>query len=77
MNKKEFLKQYGHCLYQENLLAHPQDLSLVKELEEVGYTIVSVHEREDEDDFIDMEKPCDTGTQPYKIGYYAFAHRQV
>ena len=80
MNKTEFFNNYGGALYQvayddseygDFLILHPEEISSAKELQERGYTIVSVFETEDGEDFIDLENPCDYGTQPYKIGYFA------
>lgn len=80
MKQSDFFKKHGHELfrmaeddaeYGEFLILHPEEISVAKELESRGYTIVSVHESEDSDNNIDFEKPFDYGSQPYKIGYYA------
>ena len=86
MKKNEFFKTYGGGLYKvaednaeygEYLILHPEEIALAKELEEQGYTIVSVHETENEDDFVEFETPFDSGTQPYKYGYYAIENRNT
>jgi hypothetical protein len=79
MKQTEFFNKYGDSLckvdndnaeYGDFLILHPEEISKAKDLEKHGHTIVSVHEAIDEN-FIDMESPCDYGKQPYKIGYYA------
>lgn len=67
MTKTEFFQAHGAC----SLLLHPEDIPLAKELEEKGYTIVSVDETEDGEDCVNFTKPCDYGNQPYKYGYFA------
>lgn len=80
MKQSEFFQKNGHQLvkvanddaeYGEFLILHPEEISLAKELESRGCTIVSVNESEDGDNFIDFEKPFDYGNQPFKFGYYA------
>lgn len=80
MKQSEFFKKHGHELfkvsednaeYGEFLILHPEEVHIAKELEDRGFTIVSVHESEDNDNNIDFEKPFDSGHQPYKFGYYA------
>ena len=44
---------------------------MAKKFEEEGLQIVSVHETEDGDDFVDISQPCDFGNQPFKYGYFA------
>ena len=79
MKQTDFFNKYGNSLckvasdnaeYGDFLILHPEEISVAKDLEDRGYTIVSVHEEIDEN-FIDMELPCDYGNQPYMIGYYA------
>jgi hypothetical protein len=78
MTKTEFFKRHGHQLvqisedcseYGDFLILHPEEIELAKKLQEQGMTIVSVHETEDEEDFIDFE--FDSGYQPFKYGYFA------
>jgi hypothetical protein len=83
MKKTEFFKAYGGGLasvgnddgeYGDYLILHPEEISIAKDLEERGYTIVSVHETEDDDDDVDITQPCDYGSQPFKYGYFAINH---
>ena len=78
MTKTEFFQQYGGGLvkadednaeYGDFLFLHPEEIDRVKEYDNEDYKIVSVHETEDEDDFVDMG-PVDYGNQPYKYGYF-------
>lgn len=80
MNKTEFFKKYGHQLlhvtedngeYGDFLILHPEEIEMAKRFEEEGLQIVSVHETEDGDDFVDISQPCDFGNQPFKYGYFA------
>lgn len=80
MKQSEFFKKHGHELfkvanddteYGEFLILHPEEIHIAKELQDRGFTIVSVHESEDDDNYIDFENPSDYGNQPYKFGYYA------
>jgi len=80
MKQSEFFKKHGHQLfkiadddaeYGEFLILHPEEIHIAKDLESRGFTIVSVHESEDQDNDIDFETPADYGYQPYKFGYYA------
>lgn len=80
MTKTEFYQKYGNYLeevtqdnaeYGDHLILHPEEIHLAKKYLEEGLTIVSVHETEDGEDFVDVSQPCDFGTQPYKYGYYA------
>lgn len=83
MTKTEFFKQNGHLLlrvtedsaeYGDFLILHPEEIAMAKDLEERGFTIVSVHETEDGEDFVDVSQPCDFGTQPFKYGYFALSN---
>ena len=78
MRKTEFFKNYGGGLipvrpddaeYGEYMLLHPEEVFLAQHQENLGCTVVSVHEMEDGDDDIHISQPCDYGTQPFKIGY--------
>lgn len=80
MNKTKFFKKHGHELfkvsydsteYGDFLILHPEEIPMAKDLQEKGFTIVSVHETEDNEDFVDISEPCDFGNQPYKYGYFA------
>lgn len=80
MNKTQFFKTYGHLLfkvtdddgeYGDYLILHPEEIAMAKEFEEQKVTIVSVHETEDGEDFVDFSQPCDFGNQPFKYGYFA------
>lgn len=80
MNKTEFFKKHGHQLqyitednseYGDFLILHPEEIEMAKKLEGEGLQIVSVHETEDGDDFVDISQPCDFGNQPFKYGYFA------
>jgi hypothetical protein len=80
MTQAEFFKQHGHELfkvaddcakYGEFLILHPQEVNVAKALQEKGYTLVSVHETEDGDNYVDLSENCDFGEQPYKFGYMA------
>ncbi len=80
MTKAEFYQKYGSYLeevtqdnaeYGDHLILHPEEIHLAKKYLEEGLTIVSVHETEDGEDFVDISQPCDFGPQPYKYGYYA------
>ena len=82
MTKTEFFQKHGHKLlkvaddcaeYGDFLILHPEEITLAKSLEERGFTIVSVHETEDGEDYIDVSQPCDFGTQPFKYGYFAIS----
>lgn len=84
MNKTEFFKKHGHELfkvtdddseYGDFLILHPEEIAMVKDLQERGFTIVSVHETENGEDFVDVSEPCDFGNQPYKYGYFAIDNR--
>jgi len=83
MNKTKFFKKHGGSLlrvsnddgqYGDFLILHPEEIDLAKELHERGYTIVSVHETEDGEDFVDMSESCDFGNQPFKYGYFAYSN---
>ena len=83
MKIKEFIKENSHrlrfaigehetftdaCI----MLHHDQEQKeMAQRLESEGYTVVSVHETDDEEGFVDLTIPCDFGTQPFKYGYFA------
>ena len=78
MNKTEFFAQYGGSLviaqednpeYGDYLFLHPEEIDKVKQFNTTEYQVVSVHETEDGEDFVDMSE-IDYGTQPFKYGYY-------
>ena len=78
MTKTEFFQKYGGSLvkadednaeYGDFLFLHPEEIDRVKKYDDKNHMIVSVHDTEDEEDFVDMEQPIDYGTQPYKYGY--------
>ena len=78
MNKTEFFYKHGSSLVESaldcgefgNLLfLHPQEIDKVKKYEST-HQIVSIHETEDGEDFVDVAQPCDFGSQPYKYGYF-------
>jgi hypothetical protein len=78
MKKTEFFAQYGGGLvvaeennaeYGDYLFLHPEEVDIVNKFQPAVYRVVSVHETEDGEDFIDMGE-IDYGTQPYKYGYY-------
>jgi hypothetical protein len=80
MTKTEFYEKYGRYLesvsnddaeYGDHLILHPEEIDLAKKYQQEGLSIVSVHETEDGEDFIDVSQPCDFGSQPFKYGYYA------
>jgi hypothetical protein len=79
MNKTKFFSKYSDRLvrstedsgeYGDFLFLHPEEIELVKQYDSEKYQVVSVHETEDQQDFVDMSTPCDFGTQPYKYGYF-------
>jgi hypothetical protein len=78
MTKKEFFEIHGGGLvvveedsteYGDYLFLHPEEIERVQEFDTEVYQVVSVHETEDEEDFIDMGV-VDYGNQPYKYGYF-------
>jgi len=80
MTKTEFFKTYGpylHVVFYDNsefgdfLILHPEEVEIAKKLLAEGLTIVSVHENEDGEDLVDVSQPCDFGSQPFKLGYFA------
>lgn len=80
MTKTEFYQKYGVYLeavaednaeYGDHLILHPEEIDLARKYQKEGLSIVSVHETEDGEDFVDVSQPCDFGTQPFKYGYYA------
>jgi hypothetical protein len=79
MNKTKFFEKFGGLLveastdnyeYGNYLFLHPEEIDIVKQFDENTHQIVSVHETENEEDFVDMTTPCDFGTQPHKYGYF-------
>ncbi len=80
MTKTEFYQKYGMYLeavaednaeYGDHLILHPEEIDLARKYQKKGLSIVSIHETEDGEDFVDISQPCDFGTQPFKYGYYA------
>jgi len=78
MTKTEFFEIYGGGLvvaeldsteYGDFLFLHPEEIDRVQEFDTEVYQVVSVHETENEDDFVDMGD-VDYGNQPYKYGYF-------
>ena len=78
MTKTEFFAKYGGGLvvaeedsveYGDFLFLHPEEIDRVKEFDTEVYQVVSVHETEDEEDFVDMGE-VDYGNQPFKYGYF-------
>ena len=78
MNKTNFFRKYGgllvradedNCEFGDFLFLHPEDIDRVKEFDNEEHQIVSVHETEDEEDFVDMGD-IDFGNQPFKYGYF-------
>ena len=78
MTKTEFFEIYGGGLvvaeedsteYGDYLFLHPEEIDRVKQFDTEEYQIVSVHETENEEDFVDMGV-IDYGNQPYKYGYF-------
>jgi len=79
MDKTKFFEKFGGLLvkasnddveYGDYLFLHPEEIDIVKKFDNESHQIVSVHETEDNEDFVDMSNPCDFGTQPYKYGYF-------
>ena len=81
MTKTQFFKDYGNRLitvsndgeYGDFLILHPEEIDMAKELQNKGCVVVSVHETEDDEDYVDITQPCDFGTQPFKYGYFAIS----
>ena len=78
MTKTEFFAKYGGELvvaeedsveYGDFLFLHPEEIDRVKEFDTEEYQVVSVHETEDGEEFIDMGE-VDYGNQPFKYGYF-------
>jgi len=78
MNKTQFFAQHGGGLviaqednpeYGDYLFLHPEEIDRVKKFNAEEYQVVSIHETEDGEDFVDMSE-IDYGTQPFKYGYY-------
>ena len=78
MTKTEFFEMYGGGLvvaeldnteYGDYLFLHPEEISKVQEFNTNEYQIVSVHETEDGEDFVDTSE-VDYGNQPFKYGYF-------
>ena len=78
MKNREFFAQHGGDLeiaqedsaeYGDFLFLHPEEISRVQEFDTELYQVVSVHETEDGEDFVDMSE-VDYGSQPFKYGYY-------
>ena len=82
MTKTQFFKENGGGLvrfrnddgeYGDFLILHPEEIDAAKQLQDKGCTIVSVHETEDGEDYVDVSQPCDFGSQPFKYGYFAIS----
>jgi hypothetical protein len=80
MTKTEFFEKYGSYLvavsfdnaeYGDFIILHPEEIHVAKKYQDQGYSIVSIHDTEDEEDFVDISQPCDFGDQPFKYGYFA------
>jgi len=78
MTKTEFFEIHGGGLvvaqvdseeYGDYLFLHPEEISIVQEFDTKLYQVVSVHETEDGEDFVDMSE-VDYGSQPFKYGYF-------
>ena len=78
MTKTEFFEMYGGGLvvaeldnteYGDYLFLHPEEISKVQEFNTNEYQIVSVHETEDGEDFVDTSE-VDYDNQPFKYGYF-------
>lgn len=78
MTKTEFFAEYGGDLeiaqedspeYGDYLFLHPEEIDRVQQFDTKEYQVVSVHETEDGEDFVDMGQ-IDYGSQPYKYGYF-------
>jgi hypothetical protein len=83
MTKTEFFEKHGGGLhtvtvddaeYGEFLILHPEEIELAKQLQNEGFIIVSVHETESGEDWVDTENEVDFGNQPHKYGYFALTH---
>jgi len=78
MNKKEFFTKYCDGIVLANkdsivndsfLFSHPEEISRVQEFDTKLYQVVSVHETENNNDYVDIDD-IDYGNQPFKYGYY-------
>ena len=78
MTKTEFFEMYGGGLvvaeednteYGDFLFLHPEEIDRVKEFDTNEYQVVSVHETEDGEDFVDTSE-VDYDNQPFKYGYF-------
>jgi len=78
MTKTEFFEIYGGGLvvaeldnteYGDYLFLHPEEISKVQEFNTNEYQVVSVHETEDGEDFVDTNE-VDYDNQPFKYGYF-------
>ena len=78
MNKNEFFTKYCDGIVLANndsvvndnfLFSHPEEISRVQEFDTKLYQVVSVHETENNDDYVDIND-IDYGNQPFKYGYY-------
>ncbi len=84
MNKTEFFEKYGVNLvvsctdspeFGDYLFLHPEEIDIVKQYDNNKFQVVSVHETEDGNDFIDLTEPCDFGEQHHKYGYFVIAKK--
>jgi len=78
MTKTDFFAKYGSRLvkadmdnaeYGDFLFLHPEEIDRVKKFDVNQYQVVSIHDTEDEEDFVEMDL-IDFGNQPYKYGYF-------
>ena len=78
MNKKEFFTKYCDGIVLANndsvvndsfLFPHPEEISRVQEFDTKLYQVVSVHETENNDDYVDIDD-IDYGNQPLKGNNY-------
>jgi hypothetical protein len=79
MTKTEFFSKYGGQLvkstvdsgeYGDHLFLHPEEIEVVLQYDPNHFQVVSIHETEDDEDYVDMTTPCDYGSQPFKFGYF-------
>jgi hypothetical protein len=83
MTKTEFFEKHGGALrkvtfddseYGDFLILHPEEIELALILKSEGLRVVSVHETESGEDWVDTENEVDFGNQPHKYGYFALTH---
>lgn len=85
MTHKEFINQYGHALittdydngeYGDNIILYPEEQEKALEWYDT-HQLVSLHETEDYDTWVDIQQPCDMGYQPFKYAYYVIDKREL